>query len=600
MFNITQNSSVFFFNLVPSTIQNTLDYDYLIKRDPSIKGIILPGSDQRFYKCFFGSKEIIIPIFQNYQEAHNLYPEVDTLLNFASARSAFSTSKEAFLTGFFKKVAIVAEGIPENQSRELSQLSKSLDILLFGPATVGLMIAGKLRVGNIGGSIENIVESKLYQQGSVGLVTRSGGLCNELCNIISKNSDGISSAFAIGGDRFIGQDFISLVLALQDDPQTKVIVVLGEVGGRLEYELIEAIQSKQITKPVIGYCIGESASLLGKNIQFGHAGAQANKIEEEAGYKNDQMKKAGILVPDSFDEIELLLQKVSQDLKLSKTKDKNLTLPPAEFKDLRNQNKVRKPSSFICTISDDRGSEFTINKTPITELLSDESIGISDIITLLWFKQKYPVWASKFIDLIIKLLADHGPAVSGAHNAKVTARAGKDVISSLVTGLLTIGPRFGGAIDGAAVEFFNATTNNIAPIDFVNNMKLQNKKIPGIGHKIKSIHNPDQRVEILVNYAKQNFPSTKVLDFAKQVESITTSKKTNLILNVDGTIASLMIDLWKGIGLSDTEIQDLIESGVLNAFFAVSRSIGFVGHILDEKRLQQPLYRHDTDDILYL
>ncbi len=130
-----------------------------------------------------------------------------------------------------------------------------------------------------------------------------------------------------------------------------------------------------------------------------------------------------------------------------------------------------------------------------------------DVISLLWFKKVYPKWATDFIETVLKTVADHGPAVSGAHNAKVTARAGKSVVESLVTGLLTIGPRFGGAIDGAAEYFKYADDNNLSPKEFLSYMKKKGIPIPGIGHRIKSLKNPDLRVKGLMDYAKENLPS---------------------------------------------------------------------------------------------
>ena len=83
--------------------------------------------------------------------------------------------------------------------------------------------------------------------------------------------------------------------------------------------------------------------------------------------------------------------------------------------------------------------------------------------------------------------ADHGPAVSGAHNTIIASRAGKDLVSSLASGLLTIGDRFGGALDGAAREFSQAYDSNMIPMEFVNSMRKQHKLIPGIGHRVKSV-----------------------------------------------------------------------------------------------------------------
>lgn len=111
------------------------------------------------------------------------------------------------------------------------------------------------------------------------------------------------------------------------------------------------------------------------------------------------------------------------------------------------------------------------------------------------------------------------PCVSGAHNAIVTSRAGKDLVSSLVSGLLTIGPRFGGAIDDAARRFQAAVDDRRAPDEYVEWMKKQGERVPGIGHRIKSKDNRDARVALLQAYARKFFPATKYLDYAVQVRS---------------------------------------------------------------------------------
>jgi ATP-citrate lyase alpha-subunit len=134
----------------------------------------------------------------------------------------------------------------------------------------------------------------------------------------------------------------------------------------------------------------------------------------------------------------------------------------------------------------------------------------------------------------------------------------------------------------------------------VSEMKTANINIPGIGHRIKSVQNPDKRVELLVKYAKKNFPKTRYLDFALKVEKITTSKRNNLILNVDGCIGILFVDLMNSLGMAKEEIDDVIACGALNGLFVLGRSIGFMGHIIDQKRLKAGLYRHPWDDVLYL
>jgi ATP-citrate lyase alpha-subunit len=293
------------------------------------------------------------------------------------------------------------------------------------------------------------------------------------------------------------------------------MILLGEVGGTEEYKVIEAVKSGKITKPIIAWCIGTIAKYYDSGVQFGHAGASANGDAETAEAKNRAMAEAGIHVPATFNDLPAKINEVFESLKLDAIPEPEINKLPAH----------RRPKQFICTISDDRGEEATYAGFPISSVATpDTGKGIGDVISLLWFKKQYPEWATQFIETVIKTVADHGPAVSVAHNAKVTARAGKSVVESLVTGLLTIGPRFGGAIDGAAEHFKYADDNNLSPKEFLAYMKKQGIPIPGIGHRIKSLKNPDLRVTGLMNFAEEHFPATPLLDYAKTAEALTTSK----------------------------------------------------------------------------
>ena len=167
--------------------------------------------------------------------------------------------------------------------------------------------------------------------------------------------------------------------------------------------------------------------------------------------------------------------------------------------------------------------------------------------------------------MAIMVTADHGPAVSGAHNAIVAARAGKDLMSSVASGLLTIGPRFGGAIDGAAEMFSDAYDMGLTPSQFVEEMKAKGENIQGIGHLVKSINNPDKRVTILKEYAKKHFKSTPLLDYALEVEKLTTAKKDNLILNVDGCIGICFVDMLRN-EMPKNEADEYIQHGRTKRF----------------------------------
>lgn len=156
-------------------------------------------------------------------------------------------------------------------------------------------------------------------------------------------------------------------------------------------------------------------------------------------------------------------------------------------------------------------------------------------------------------------------------------------------------------MDGAAEQFSKAYDQGLSPQEFVDSMRKAHKLILGIGHKVKSLTNPDMRVTIITDFARQNFPVTPTLDYALRVEAITTAKKENLILNVDGAIGVLFVDLLRHSGaFSPEEADEYVRMGALNGLFVLGRTVGFIGHFLDQKRLKQGLYRHPWDDISYL
>lgn len=220
---------------------------------------------------------------------------------------------------------------------------------------------------------------------------------------------------------------------------------------------------------------------------------------------------------------------------------------PIDYKWAQELGLIRKPASFVTTVSDERGEELKYGGVPISEV-AESGMGVGGVVGLLWFQRRLPEYACKFIEMTLMITADHGPAVSGAHNTIVAARAGKDLVSSLTSGLLTIGDRFGGALDGAARMFSEAHDAGLSPREFVDRQRKKHELILGIGHRVKSTTNPDMRVDIVKEFVLKHFPETPLLDFALEVEKITTSKRPNLILNVDGVIAVCFVDLLRRCG----------------------------------------------------
>lgn len=597
-----ENTRSLVFGLQPRAIQGMLDFDFSCGRaTPSVAAMIYPFGGHHIQKFYWGTKETLLPVYTSVKEAVQKHPDADVVVNFASSRSVYSSSLEILQLPQIRALALIAEGVPERFAREILHRAKRAGVLIIGPATVGGIKPGCFRIGNSGGMMDNILASKLYRAGSVGYVSKSGGMSNELNNILSLTTNGTYEGIAIGGDRYPSTTFIDHLLRYQKDPNCKMLVLLGEVGGVEEYRVIDAVKQGIITKPIVAWAIGTCAKMFTTEVQFGHAGSMANSDLETASAKNAAMKAAGFYVPDTFEELPLLLREVYGQLVGSGAIEPKPERPPPaipiDYKWAQELGMVRKPAAFISTISDERGSELMYSGVKISEVFKSE-MGIGGVISLLWFKRRLPAYCTKFIEMALMLTADHGPAVSGAMNTIITSRAGKDLVSSLVSGLLTIGDRFGGALDDAAKTFSQAKDRGLTPREFVDEMRRANKLIPGIGHKIKSVTNPDFRVQVLVEHVKREFPSHSMLDYALAVQSVTTAKKDSLILNVDGCLAVCFVDLLRDSGaFTPEEADEYIKIGTLNGIFVLGRSIGFIGHHLDQKRLKAPLYRHPADDI---
>jgi len=597
-----KNTQSVVFGYQQNAIQRMLDYDYVCKREtPSVTAIVNPTRGGT-HKCFWGTKEITIPMYRELKVALEKHPEIDVMVNFASMRSTFPTTMEALDFPQLHVIGLIAEGVPERRTKMIIAKATEKGVTIIGPATVGGLRAGCFKIGNTAGDLLNIVEAKLHRPGSVAYVSKSGGLSNELNMMIGQNTDGVYEGVALGGDRYPGTLFIDHIMRYQANPDITMIVMLGEIGGTDEYAVVNALKEGKITKPVVAWCIGTSSKMFPAGVQFGHAGARADADRETADAKNVALAEAGAIVPSSFNDFDLKIKETFEKLvaegKAKEPVDVEPPLIPNDYAKATKAGLIRKPTTFQCTISDESGDELSYAGVKISEVF-EKGIGIGGVIGLLWFKRMLPAWGREYIEMVVQLTADHGPAVSGAHNAIVASCAGKDLISSLVSGMLTIGPRFGGAVDGSAMMFQPAKDQDMSPEEFVTHWKAKNTNIQGIGHRIKSVTNPDIRVTLLKEFVINNFPSHEYLDFALEVEKFTTAKKNNLILNVDGCIGICCLDLMASMGLTKEEIKANVDLGVLNGLFVLGRSIGMMGHVLDQKRLGARLYRHPWDDIRF-
>ena len=561
--------------------QAILDFDALIGRDtPSIVGIV--GSNKRYEKYFWKEGEILIPCFRTIAEARQVIPHVDWLLNITSARRAYQMTED-FFTAYPQARGghIFAEDIPETEAIRLFDTYPAKGKTIIGPAGVGLIVPGSLKLGVVGGvDWRQLKANHLEQSGSVAVLSASGGMINELITMVANTGHTLSFALCFGGDRYPTTRPLDAFLAAEADPATKHIVYYGELGGTDEYEIVELIKEKRLTKPVVAYVAGVIGESFETPVQFGHAKALAGSKDETASAKRQALREAGVQVAESMSELSNIVA----------------SLPQNEVQETIQDFSHRQPSLFTSTISSETSEGYVFVGRSLQDWSKEGDIA-AQITAGILGKPPASVVTVDLVRTIFLLSVDHGPQVSGALNTIVTARAGKGVVDSLAAGLMTIGPRFGGAVSDAAREWFDGVNANVQPSELVEERARAKQFIGGIGHKKYRLDLPDPRTAILAEYAEQ-LTEHPYFDFAKGVEAITTQKKGNLILNVDGHIAALMLDvLAQEEGYTPRELDQLIAADFFNALFVIPRTVGFISHYLDQKRLDEGLFRLPDDDV---
>lgn len=298
-------------------IQSILDFDYLSgKSEPSVVAII--SSRLGFTKYFWGRQEVLIPTYPSLSHLE-VTPRNYTywFLNLTSGRRTLSSTLECLTQrGVFSGGVLFAEGVPELHSLELikrlAQEKEQARPLLVGPASIGLVIPGFLKLGPVGGitPTQIIEEGKLTEGGDIAVISGSGGMTNELISLVVQSGHRLSFALSYGGDRFPILSPQEAFLMAEADPDTRVVLYYGELGGEDEYELVRLREQKLFTKKVIAHIAGTVASLFPESPQFGHAKAKADKKRATAPAKRQALKNAGFEVSNSFTEFIRLVNKL--------------------------------------------------------------------------------------------------------------------------------------------------------------------------------------------------------------------------------------------------------------------------------------------------
>ena len=235
-----------------------------------------------------------IPVYDSVSEALREH-EIDASILFVPAAFACDAMLEAADAGIPLLVCIT-EGIPLHDMLKAYHLLRGYGVRLIGPNCPGLISPGKAKVG--------IMPGEVFQPGPVGIISRSGTLTYEIASHLSRAGIGQSTVVGIGGDPIIGSTFTELLPLFEEDPETELVVLVGEIGGAAEEAAADYV-AEHMSKPVVAYIAGFSAP-PGK--RMGHAGAIISGSEGTAEAKARRLEARGIPVARTPAEVAKLVK----------------------------------------------------------------------------------------------------------------------------------------------------------------------------------------------------------------------------------------------------------------------------------------------------
>lgn len=244
-----------------------------------------------------------IPVYNNIKEAIADFSDIAASIVYVPPNHAKSAILEAIDAGI-PLIVVVTERIPIKDTALCLAAAKKKGIEILGPSSVGIIAPGIGRLGMVGG--EN--PEKIYIPGHIGLISRSGGMTNEISWMLRRENLGQSTSVAIGGDYLIGLNYADLLLKFERDPETKGVIIFGEVGGGYEFGIVDIIKDGLFTKPLAIFIGGRFGKNFPEGVPIGHAGALIERGRGSVEEKEAMLKSVGVLIAEKYEDLPKLIK----------------------------------------------------------------------------------------------------------------------------------------------------------------------------------------------------------------------------------------------------------------------------------------------------
>ena len=249
-----------------------------------------------------------LPVFDTVEEAWENLGPIDVSVLFIPAPLVRSAAQEAIDAGV-KLLVIVPDRVPIYDVLQIAAVADRVGAKFVGPNTLGVLSPGKGVLGMIGGRAASA--QAWFFPGPVGICSRSGGITSSMTYYLAQAGIGATTLVAVGGDAIVGLPLPEVVRLFQADPETKAVVMFGEIGTSQEEQVADLIEQGQVTKPLVAYIGGKGAK---GGTRFSHAGAIIEGGHGTREGKVARLKEVGAHVVENFGDIPAVTKKVLQEI----------------------------------------------------------------------------------------------------------------------------------------------------------------------------------------------------------------------------------------------------------------------------------------------